>query len=86
MTGIVENAKNAGDYYLASLENNSLQLKPFCSCGKSLSEDYFCETCQRKCQCTLIICSDSETLELVRQHIRKSSRFSGFKARLAKGR
>ncbi len=82
MTEIVENAR---DYYLASLENNSLQLKPFCSCGNSLSEDYFCETCQRKCRCTLIICSDSAALELARQYIRKSSQFSGFKARLAKG-
>jgi hypothetical protein len=84
MTEIVENAQNANDYYLASLENNSLQLEPFCSCGNPLNANYYCEKCQRKCRCNLFLCSDSATLDLARQYIRKSSQFSGFKARLVK--
>lgn len=71
------------DCYRAHLENGQLAMAPFCACGNALNEDYFCERCQRKCRCELVICADQATLERVRAYIRKASQFSGFKARLA---
>ncbi|OQY03488.1 MAG: hypothetical protein B6I22_11545 [Desulfobacteraceae bacterium 4572_123] len=85
MTPIIEKdlPANAPDYYEASLENGSLVMKPYCACGNSLDEDYFCEKCNRKCHCNLIICDNEETIELVKRYARKSSKFSGFKTKLA---
>ena len=83
MTTVIENNDGSRDYYTAILKNGSLQLEPYCACGNGLNEDYFCEKCHRKCQCTQIICPDPETLDLARRYIRKSPQFSGFKAKLA---
>jgi hypothetical protein len=85
MTKVIEKNEVSRDYYTASLENGSLQLQPYCACGNSLNEDYFCEKCQRKCRCTQIICRDPTTLDLAKRFIRKSSQFSGFIAKLAQG-
>ena len=74
---------NATDYYEASLENDSLVMKPYCACGNTLDEDYFCEKCNRKCHCNLIICDNEATLKLVKRYTRQSSKFSGFKTKLA---
>ena len=71
------------DYYEASLENGSLMMQPFCACGNDLNENYFCEKCNRKCQCRQVICQDEEQLAVVRRYIRESSQFSGLKTRLA---
>ncbi|MDD2605416.1 MAG: hypothetical protein RBR20_09645 [Desulfobacterales bacterium] len=71
------------DFYRAHLENDQLAMEPFCACGNALNENYFCDRCQRKCRCDLVICQDQATLERVRQYIHKASQFSGFKARLA---
>lgn len=84
MTDIVEKDNNIpNDYYTATLENGSLVIKPHCACGNRLNEDYFCEKCHRKCYCNQFVCHDEKTLERVKTYIRKSSQFSGFKARLA---
>lgn len=71
------------DYYEASLENGSLVIKPYCACGDTLNEDYFCEKCHRKCHCNQIVCDNEATLKLVKRYIRKSSQFSTFKVKLA---
>jgi len=83
MTQIVEKDTTPRDYYEATLENGSLMMKPYCACGNSLNDDYFCEKCSRKCECRQIVCRDQETLDLVKRYIRQSSQFSGFKAMLA---
>ena len=83
MTEIVEKENIPRDHYMAGLENGSLVMQPHCACGNSLDEDYFCEKCRKKCRCHLIICDKIETLNRVRDYIRKSSQFSGFKAKLA---
>ena len=83
MTKIVEKDHIPRDYYTASLENESLVMQPYCACGNSLDEDYFCEKCGKKCRCHLIICDSTETLSLAQDYIRKSPQFSGFKAKLA---
>jgi hypothetical protein len=82
MTQIVEKGNIPRDYYAASLDNGSLVMEPRCACGNILDEDYFCEKCHRKCRCNEIICHDGATLEMVNHFIRKSSQFSGYKARL----
>ena len=82
MTQIVEKDNLPRDYYEASLEDGSLVMKPYCACGNSLNEDYFCEKCRRKCHCRLVICNDEATLALVTRYIRQSSQFSSFEARL----
>ena len=86
MTKIVENEHARRDYYTACLQNESLVMQPYCACGNSLDEDYFCEKCGKKCHCHLIICDSTVTLNLVQDYIRKSSQFAGFKARLAEKR
>jgi hypothetical protein len=85
MTTIIEKdfPAHAPDYYEASLENDSLVMKPYCACGNTLDEDYFCEKCNRKCHCNLIICDNEATLKLVKRYARQSSKFSAFKTKLA---
>jgi len=83
MTGSIETDSTKDDYYLAGMEGGALSMQPFCGCGNDLGEDYFCDRCRKKCSCRRIICRDSETLALVKRHIRKSSLFSGFRAELA---
>ena len=83
MTKIVEKNNLPRDYYEATLEDGSLVMKPCCACGNALNEDYFCEKCNRRCHCNQIICDDEATLELVKNHIRKSPKLSAFRAKLA---
>ncbi|MEA3438004.1 MAG: hypothetical protein U9R43_16190 [Thermodesulfobacteriota bacterium] len=83
MTKIIENNKLPLDHYKATLENGLLVMKPFCSCGNSLDEDYFCDKCNKKCNCHQIVCDNEATLKLVKKYTRKSSQFSGFKIKLA---
>ena len=71
------------DYYKATIEKDELVLKPYCSCGRLLDEDYFCEKCNRRCNCNQIRCDSETTLGLVNRYIKESSKFSGFKAILA---
>jgi len=82
MTEILEKKKPPIDYYSARLENGFLEMTPHCACGNTLNEDYFCEQCGRKCQCHLIVCDNETTMATVNEYIRKSSQFSGFKAKL----
>ena len=86
MTQIVEKGNISSDYYEATLENGSLVMTPYCACGNSLDDDYICEKCRKECRCYLIVCQDEATLDRVRHYIRKSSQFSGFKAKLAGAR
>lgn len=83
MTKIIENNNLPRDHYEATLENGSLIMKPYCACGNSLDEDYFCDKCNRRCNCHQIVCNDEAVLELVKNYIRKSSQFSAFKVKLA---
>ena len=82
MTKIAEE-KRARDHYKASLENGSLVMKPYCACGNSLDEDYFCEKCDRRCSCNDILCDTEATLALVKEYIKRSSQFSAFRAKVA---
>jgi len=83
MTTIVEKNDLPCDQYEATLENGSLVMKPYCACGNSLNEDYFCDRCNRQCHCHQIVCDNEATLKLVKNYIRKSSQFSAFKVKLA---
>lgn len=71
------------DYYKAVLENGSLVMTPFCSCGNYLKEDYFCEKCNKHCKCFNIICDNESTLKIVKKNIRDSSKFAEYKAYLS---
>jgi hypothetical protein len=82
MTKIVEE-NTSRDHYKATLENGSLVMKPHCTCGNILDEDYFCDKCDRKCHCHQIICDTETTLKMVESYMKKSSRFSAFKVKLA---
>ena len=84
MTEIVEE-NGPRDHYRAELEDGSLAMKPYCSCGNLLDEGYFCEKCNRKCRCHQIVCDNEATLETVKSFMKKSPQFSGFKVRLAEG-
>jgi len=83
MTKIVEKNNLPCDQYEATLENESLVMKPYCACGNSLDEDYFCNKCNRHCRCNQIVCDNENTLKVVKNYIRKSSQFSAFKVKLA---
>ncbi|BBO76815.1 hypothetical protein DSCW_42320 [Desulfosarcina widdelii] len=83
MTQMVEKGNVPSDYFEAALENGELVMAPCCACGNRLDDDYFCEQCHRACRCRLVLCRDADTLDRVRQYIRKSSQFSGLTARLA---
>lgn len=84
MTKIVEKNSPPSDYYEAALEKGSLVMKPYCACGNALNEDYFCDKCNRRCNCRQIVCDNENTLKLVKNYIRKSSKFSAFKVKLAR--
>ena len=82
MTTIVEDEGRPRDHYKASIEDGSLEMKPYCFCGNMLDENYFCDKCQKRCHCNLIVCEDEATLDMVNTFIRKSSSFSAFRAKL----
>lgn len=63
------------DYYVASWEDNQLVMEPFCYCGNSLDEDYFCKKCDRKCDCTFIACTDPQSLSVVEKLIHGNPSF-----------
>ncbi|MBC2717585.1 MAG: hypothetical protein HF978_19960 [Desulfobacteraceae bacterium] len=71
------------DHYKATLEKGSLVMGPYCACGQALNEDYFCDKCNRECHCRQIVCDNEATLNMVKNYIKKSSQFSGFKVKLA---
>jgi len=71
------------DYNEATLENGSLVMIPHCACGNALNNDYFCETCNRRCHCYQIVCDNEATLELVQKYIRTSPQFTVYTAILA---
>jgi len=70
------------DYFIATLEQGELVMKPFCSCGNFLDDNYFCGACNKQCLCTTILCTDGETLQRVKLFIDQSSSFKRFKASL----
>lgn len=82
MTMIIEENDVFHDYYEATMENGSLVMEPHCACGNPLNDDYFCEKCNRKSHCRLIVCDNETTLERVKNYIRKSSQLSKFKVKL----
>jgi hypothetical protein len=81
MTAVKKN-NISSDYYKATMENSSLVMEPRCGCGNPLNDDYFCEKCNRKCHCRLIVCDNEIVLERVKNYIRKSSQFSSFEVKL----
>jgi len=83
MTKIIEKNNLPSDRYEATLENESLVMKPYCACGNILGENYFCDKCTRHCHCNQIVCDNENTLKVVKNYIRKSSQFSAFKVKLA---
>jgi hypothetical protein len=52
------------DYFLARSQGEELMMEPFCYCGRTLEQDYFCTACNHKCQVTLIVCEDPGALAL----------------------
>jgi len=74
------------DTYYAYLEDGELVLEPYCSCGNSLDEMYYCDVCKRHRHPTDVLCEDESTLKMVDRYIRTSSKFSRFKAMLGKRR
>ncbi len=76
----LENKSGGKDYYLATLEEGSLVMEPYCACGNHLLEDYFCDKCDRRCHCTDIVCDNETTLKFVKNLIVTSPQFSYFKA------
>ena len=70
------------DYYVAKWENNELVVEPFCHCGSSLDEDFFCRECNRECDCTFFVCSDPQAFSVVEKLISGSPSFRNFKASL----
>ena len=82
MTTIVEDENRPRDHYLALIEDGSLVMKPYCACGNLLDESYFCDKCQRRCHCNLILCDSNQTLDMVNTYIRRSPSFSVFRAKL----
>jgi hypothetical protein len=84
MTTVIEKNNISPDYYKTTMENGSPVMEPHCGCGNPLNDDYFCEKCNRKCHCRLIVCDDEISLEWVKTYIRKSSQFSGFEVKLVR--
>ncbi len=82
MTRSPEKSDPAVDHYKATIEDGSLAMTPYCACGHVLDEDYFCDQCDRKCHCREILCDNEATLDLIKDYIKKSSQFSGFRIRL----
>ena len=82
MTKIVEDEERPRDHYKGKIKNGSLEMKPYCACGNLLDDNYFCDRCQHRCHCNLIVCEDQETLDKVNAYIRKSPSFSAFRAKL----
>ena len=81
MTTIVEKERRPHDYYDACFEDGNLTMRPYCACGNVLDEDYFCEKCNKRCHCNLILCRDDATLNIVNSYIRNAPSFSIFKAK-----
>ncbi len=55
------------DYFLARSEGEELVMEPFCYCGVTLEQDYFCPACRHKCLVTFIACQDPGALRLARK-------------------
>ncbi len=66
------------DYYLAYWEDGQLSMEPYCRCGTQLSDDFFCSTCDRECDCTLVVCKDSESQAVVQKLIHGNPSFRNF--------
>lgn len=74
--------KSDRDYFIAAIEDGELAMRPHCSCGNFLEDDYFCTQCKKQCLCTSVYCVDQETLKVVDDFINKSPSFKNFEARL----
>lgn len=70
------------DYFLASWQNEQLEMDPRCRCGQELDENYYCEACKRQCECTFILCADHATYQVVQKFIHGNPDFKYFKADL----
>ncbi|MFH0813233.1 MAG: hypothetical protein V2A69_10425 [Pseudomonadota bacterium] len=68
------------DYFFATFDTGGLVLEPHCACGNYLSEEYFCEQCQKQCLCTEIRCKDKETLAYVTRFLKDNEQFRNFRA------
>jgi hypothetical protein len=79
----IKKSANPRDFYRATVENGLLLMTPHCACGNALNEDYFCEKCNKRCECYQIICDTKDTLNLVQKYIRQSPKFASFTACLA---
>lgn len=70
------------DYFLASWQNEQLEMDPRCQCGEPLDEEYYCTACERQCECTFILCSDHPTYLVVQKFIHGNPDFKNFEADL----
>lgn len=76
----LEDKSGGRDCYFATLEEGSLVMEPHCACGTRLLEEYFCESCNKQCLCTDIVCDNETTLEFVNNLIAANPKFRNFKA------
>ena len=83
MTETMKHKDKYRDYYKATLENGSLVMNPHCACRNALNADYFCEKCNKRAHCHLIICDTEDALHLVERYIRVSPQFSAYTAYLS---
>jgi hypothetical protein len=66
------------DYFLARSQDDELVMEPFCYCGKTLEQEYFCTDCNHKCHVTLIVCDDPGALALAQKLLAGSPDFHKF--------
>ncbi len=70
------------DYFVAQWVDGQLEMEPYCHCGTQLDEHYYCETCQRQCECSFVLCRDAQTLQVVQKFIQGNPSFQNFSADL----
>lgn len=70
------------DYLIAKWENGQLVMEPTCYCGTPLDEDYFCQECQRKCDCNFIACCDPQAFAVVEKLLQGNPNFKNYQASL----
>lgn len=78
-----ETLKQSGqDHFIVKEEDGQFVMEPHCACGNELDEDFFCEACNRKCDCTFFACKDHQSLNMAEKLVHGDPSFKNFKAAL----
>ena len=62
----------------AHWDNDLSSMEPYCRCSALLSDDSFCSTCKRECDCTLIVCKYEESQVVVQKLTHGNPNFREF--------